>query len=122
MLLVVVFGIGMLGFGCFMANRPLQYSKGIAQFSAKPWYQSFEITSRLIVGTMLLAFSEKTHYPNIVAFLGGALCFVGIFLILIGPVRHKRFALLTSRIGKNFRFLGLVAMLCGAGLVYVGAA
>ena len=110
----------MLGFGCFMVCKPLQFSRGITQFSEKQWFHTFEIMSRAIFGVLFLLGAGSTAYPAFVAFLGGVLCFVSVFLIIIGPVRHKRFALLTSGIGKNFRAVGLIAIACGASLIYLG--
>lgn len=122
MYLLLIFGIGMVGFGCFMVGKPLQFSRGIVQFSEKPWFHIFEIVSRGIFGILFLSVAGSTAYPSFVTFFGGLLCFVSLFLIIIGPTRHKRFALLTSGIGKNFRVLGLVALACGAGLIYLGLA
>jgi len=109
----------MLGFGCYMVAKPLQFSRGIARFSEKKYFHQFEIISRLVLGVVFLMFADKTSYPAVVSLLGGVLCFVSLFLIVIGPSRHRRFALLTSGIGKNFRILGLLAIVCGAGLVYL---
>ena len=110
----------MLGFGCFMVCKPLQFSKGIARFSEKPWFHIFEILSRALLGILFLLVADSTPYPTFITILGTVLCFVSVFLIIIGPIRHKRFALLTSNIGKNFRAIGLVALACGAGLIYLG--
>ena len=112
----------MLGFGYLMIAKPLQFSRGIVQFSEKRWFHAFEIASRGILGILFLILASKTSYPTVVAFIGGVLCFVSVFLIVIGPSRHRKFALLTSGLGKNFRFLGLVAVGCGFALVYLGAA
>ncbi len=112
----------MVGLGCFMVGRPVAFSKGIVHFSEQPWFHTFEIVSRGLFGGLFLCAASSTAYPTFVAGLGGVLCFVSLFLILIGPTRHKRFALLTSRIGKHFRALGLVALACGVGLIYLGLA
>ncbi len=112
----------MLGFGCFMVAKPRQFSKGIVQFSEKPWFHIFEIVSRGTFGVFFLLVAGSSAYPTLIAILGGVLCFVSLFLIIIGPARHKRFALLTSSIGKNFRALGFIALACGAGLIYLGLA
>jgi hypothetical protein len=117
--LLVIFGIGLLGFGCYMVVKPLQFSRGIVWFSEKKWFHTFEIISRLVFGVIFLMLADKTSYPSVVSLLGGVLCFVSLFLIIIGPSRHRRFALLTSGIGKQFRFFGLLVILCGLGLIYL---
>ncbi|WP_339725467.1 hypothetical protein [uncultured Paraglaciecola sp.] len=118
--LLVIFGTAMLGFGCYMVAKPLQFSKGIARFSEKKWFHAFEIITRLAIGVVFLICADKTSDATLVSLLGGILCFVSLFLIVIGPSRHRRFALLTSGIGKNFRILGLFAIVGGLGLVYLG--
>ena len=122
MYLLLILGIGMFVFGCLMVARPLQFSRGIYQFSEWRWFHRFEIVSRAIFGILCLALADQTSYPIFLKIVGVVLCFVSVFLIIIGPNRHKRFALLTSNIGKNFRALGLVAIVCGSGLVYLGSA
>ncbi len=122
MLLLTLFGIGMLGIGLFAVVRPQQFAHGIVQFSEQAWFHYFEIGSRFILGVLFLALSQTTPYTTLFYVLGGILCGVAVFLILIGPSRHKRFARLTAEIGESFRVLGLVAIICGAALVYVGVA
>lgn len=109
----------MIAFGCFMVGKPLQFCKGITQFSEKPWFHTFEIVSRAIVGILFLVVAGSTAYPVFITFVGGVLCFVSVFLIIIGPIRHKRFALLVSGIGKKFRALGLIGIACGVGFIYL---
>ncbi len=111
----------MLGFGCYMVAKPLEFSKGIVKFSEKAWFHPFEIASRFLIGLVFLMFADESSYPAVVTLLGGVLCFVSVFLIIIGPGRHRRFALLASRIGKSFRLLGLLAIVFGAGLCYLGS-
>ena len=120
MLLVLLFGIGMLLTGGYMIVAPMKFSNGLALFSQKPWFHAFEISSRLILGLLFLSIAKNTSYPGVFTFIGWLLCFVSVFLLLIGSSRHKRFALLTSNIGKNFRVLGFVAVTGGASIIYLG--
>lgn len=120
MILIVMIGLGMFVFGCLMVLRPLAFSRGIVEFSQKPWFHAFEVVSRLTVGVLLLWISEKTSYPVIVKVIGGLLCFVSVFLLLIGSERHRKFALTTSRIGRHFRPIGVIAQVFGLTLVYIG--
>ncbi|OIQ44581.1 MAG: hypothetical protein BM565_13845 [Gammaproteobacteria bacterium MedPE] len=120
MFLLVLFGSGMFVFGCMMVAKPDAFAKGITEFSNKPWFHLFEIVSRLTLGVLLLLFAEQTSYPLVVQTIGGVLCVVGLFLIVIGSERHRKFASLTAKIGRYFRPIGIVAQLCGLGLVYLG--
>jgi len=122
MILLTIFGAGMFILGTVMLLKPLTFSNGIAAFSRKVWFHSFEVTSRLVVGLLFMLCADSSAYPRLVMALGGLLCFVAVFLIIIGAERHKRFALLTANIGNKFRPLGVVAQVCGIALVWVGAA
>jgi uncharacterized membrane protein YjdF len=122
MILLTIFGFGMFVLGSVMAFKPVAFSNGIASFSQKSWFHAFEITSRIIFGILLILFAEQSSFANLLYFLGGILCFVGVFLLLIGSKRHKRFALLTSRIGEKFRPIGVVGQICGVVLMYIGLA
>ena len=121
MLIIVLFGLGMFALGAIMFLKPMAFSNSIATFSHKTWFHHFEIVSRLLIGVLFLLFAKQTSYPTVITVLGIILCFVSVFLVLIGEQRHKRFALRTARIGKHFRPLGLIAILCGASLIYIGS-
>jgi len=120
MLLLTIFGLGMFLLGSVMLVKPIAFSNVIASFSQKPWFHAFEILSRLIVGVLFIFFAGQSTFPKELYFLGALLCFVSVFLVLIGAKRHKRFALLTSTIGSKFRPIGVVAQICGAILMYIG--
>ncbi|MCC2616831.1 hypothetical protein LJ739_11315 [Aestuariibacter halophilus] len=119
MIVLFLFGVGMFAIGTLMLMRPMAFANGIAAFSRKRWFHGVEITSRLLVGVLFIVFASHSRYPWLLAGLGGLLCFVSVFLIMIGEQRHRRFALRTARIGHGFRPLGVIAQLCGAVFVYV---
>ncbi len=119
MLILVMFGFGMFVLGSVMVFKPITFANGIAKFSGKPWFHVFEIVSRLIIGVLLILFAQQTSFPKTVTILGVLLCFVSVFLLVIGESRHKYFARLTSKIGVYFRPIGLFAQLCGVGLMYI---
>lgn len=120
MIFLILFGVGMCLFGCLMIAKPLTFAKGITAFSEKPWFHAFEIVSRLTLGILLLVFAEQTSYPLTVKVIGAVLCFVSVFLLVIGSNNHKKFAALTTKIGPYFRPLGFVAVLGGMVLIYLG--
>ncbi len=119
MLPLTIFGIGMFSLGSIMLFKPLAFANGIKSFSEKTWFHKFEISSRLILGIIFLLFANNTPYPVFLYILGGILCFVSIFLTIIGYKKHRQFALLTSKIGLYFRPIGLVSQVLGAILIYI---
>ncbi len=121
MLILVMFGFGMFVLGSIMVFKPMMFANGIAEFSSKPWFHLFEIVSRMAIGVLFIVFAGQASYPKVVSFLGVLLCFVSGFLLVIGERRHKDFARLIAKIGAYFRPVGLLAQLCGVGLMYIGS-
>jgi predicted lysophospholipase L1 biosynthesis ABC-type transport system permease subunit len=119
-MLLVLLGFGMLALGSIMFVNPIAFAKGISAFSSKSWFHTFEIVSRLAVGLLLIWQSTHSSYPVLFLVLGLILCFVSIFLVVLGPNKHKRFARLTSRIGIWFRPVGIFAVSMGGVLIYLG--
>ena len=103
-----------------MVIKPKHFADGIGRFADQRWFHPFEIISRAFVGILFLLVAEQTPYPRVILYIGILLCFVSVFLLVLGEERHKRFARMTVNIGKNFRYLGLIAIACGAGIVYLG--
>lgn len=120
MVMLTIFGFGMFVLGSIMLFNPIMFANGINKFSNKDWFHTFEITSRLLIGVLFIVFAENSSYPRVLYILGVILCFVSVFLLVIGENRHKRFARLTSKIGVHFRPIGLFAQICGIVLMYIG--
>lgn len=120
MIILVLFGLGMCLLAMFMVVAPLRFANGILRFSEKPWFHPFEIASRLIVGVLFLFFAKHSAHSVVAYTLGFVLCFVSLLLLLIGADKHRAFARLTVSIGQRFRPLGVLAIACGLGLIYIG--
>ena len=120
MLILMLFGLGMIAFGGFMIRRPIQFANGIAVFSRKKWFHVFEIVSRFGLGLVFLLFVNHTDYPYLFLGLGIMLVGVSLFLVIIGEDKHRKFALKTVEIGKNFKPIGFVSIAAGLVLVYLG--
>lgn len=120
MILLTLFGLGMFILGSLMLFKPYAFANGIVTFSNKSRFHLFEISSRGLVGLALILFASYSPYPTILYSLGGLLCFVSVFLIIIGESRHKQFAQLTSNIGGYFRPIGIFAQICGIVLIFIG--
>lgn len=119
-MILALFGLGMIVFGGIMLIKPMAFSNGIAKFSSKSWFHSFEIASRLIVGLLLIWQSKYSTHSLLLLVLGIVICCASIFLVVVGSTEHKRFAILTSKIGVWFRPIGVFAILSGSVLMYLG--
>jgi hypothetical protein len=119
MLIVMLFGAGMILLGAIMFIQPMRFANGIAAFSQKAWFHVFEIVSRLVIGVLFMIFAQHTAFYQLIFGLGALLVGVSIFLIVIGEQRHKSFAMKTVKIGHKFRPIGMIAILAGGSLLYV---
>lgn len=119
MLIVMLFGAGMVMLGAIMVAKPMNFAKGIGSFSQKKWFHPFEIVSRFIVGVLFIIFADHTGFDKLVFGLGVLLIGVSLFLIVIGEKRHKSFAMKTVKIGKRFRPIGIVAVVAGCALIAI---
>jgi len=120
MQILILFGVGMCLLGGIMAINPIAFSKGVVAFSQKPWFHAFEITSRLMLGLLFILYAAKSTQPNLLYGLGSLLCFVSLFLVVIGAEKHRQFAMLTSKIGGKFRLIGLLSLCLGVVLINIG--
>ena len=107
-------------FGLFMTVSPVQFSDAVLNFSKKSWFHTFEISSRLLLGVAFIALAFQHSLSPVLLAVGLLLCFAGVFLIFIGPTRHRNFARKVSKLGKKFRLLGFIAVSCGAAITYAG--
>lgn len=119
MLIVMLFGAGMILLGAIMLIQPMRFANGIATFSQKAWFHVFEIVSRFVIGVLFILFARHTAFPELVLGLGILLVGVSLFLIVLGEKKHKRFAMETVKIGQKFRPIGMIAILAGVALLYV---
>ena len=101
-----------------MAASPCAWSRAILRFSAMPFFHAFEITSRLVLGALLLGFADQTLHPRALSAAGALLVAVGFGLLLLGGARHRAFAVRSAGFVGIFRAGGLVALACGAFVVY----
>jgi uncharacterized membrane protein len=101
-----------------MIVSPAAWSRGILAFSEKPYFHIFEITSRLVLGGILLFFADGTRYPLFVKIVGGVFLFAGLFLIITGSKRHREFAARSATFTKIFRPAGFAGLAFGAFVIY----
>lgn len=109
-------------FSTLMAASPERWSRGILAFAAKPYFHIAEISSRRLLGLVLLIFSGSTLYPIFIAIVGGVFLFAEVFLIFAGPRRHREFAIRSAGFRKVFRPAGIAGTAFGAFIIYAAVA
>ncbi len=102
----------------YMIVSPSGWSKGILAFSEKPYFHVFEIVSRFLLGVVLIVFSGETLHPRIFLYFGYLLFGVSVFLLIMGPTRHRAFAVKSAGLGKLFRPAGFFSLAIGVFVVY----
>ncbi len=119
-MLLAVFGISMFALGSVMLLRPLKFAQGVSAFSEKSWFHVFEVASRFILGLIFFGQATFSSFPLLHLLLGATLGFTSIFLVIIGPAKHRQFAKQTSNLGNWFRPIGLFAIVIASLLIYLG--
>lgn len=122
MYFISAFGLLMIILSIIMIVNPNYWSIGIVNFSKKTYFHWFEVFSRLIAGLVFIHYSETTLYPPLILSIGYLLLAVGLGLVIIGSVKHRRFAVWSAHQFKNtFRPAGFVSFILGSFLIYIAS-
>lgn len=120
MYFIALFGFIMICLSLIMIVNPNYWSNGIINFSRKPYFHWFEVFSRLISGLIFVFYSQSTLYPQLVMSLGYLFIVVGFGLVIIGSVKHRKFAVWSAHKFKStFRIAGLASFIFGNFLIYI---
>jgi protein-S-isoprenylcysteine O-methyltransferase Ste14 len=120
MYFIASFGLLLMYLSSLMIKSPDAWSKGIIQFSKKPYFHVFEILSRFIFGLIFLLHAEQTLFPILIQGLGYLFILVSLILIIIAPTRHRKFAIWSAtRFKSTFRLSGFCSFLFGIFLIYI---
>ncbi len=120
MYFIVGFGLLMMYFSIIMIIRPNYWSNGIILFSEKPYFHWFEVISRLFSGILFVYFHKSALYPSLLLAMGYLLIAVGLGLLIVGPAKHRKFAVWSALTFKHiFRPAGACSFIFGVFLIYV---
>ncbi len=118
MVVIAVFGLGIIFFSCCMIYSPTGWSRGILSFSRQPYFHIVEVVSRLLLGVALIVFSDQSLFPKLFAGVGYLFVLVGIGLLLAGAKTHRAFAVRSANFTAVFRPAGVVSLGFGVFVVY----
>lgn len=120
MYFIAAFGLLMMCLSIVMIVNPEYWSNGIVKFSKKNYFHWFEIVSRLASGIVFILYHESTLYPLLILNIGYLLIAVSVGLLLIGSVKHRKFAVWSAHKCKNiFRPSGIGAFMFGIFLLQI---
>ena len=117
MWILLLFATLMAAFGGWMLLWPLRFAAAVQRFSEQSWFHRFEVASRM---ALALLFSGLAYWqPEQWLFaLRALILWLGtLFLILVGPAKHRQMASRIAAWGPAFRWLGLVVLLVAAALI-----
>jgi len=118
--IITAFGVLMMCFSTVMIVSPSYWSDGIIMFSKKTYFHWFEVFTRFTAGVVFVFFSSATLYPKLTLSIGFLLIAVAIGLLIVGPVKHRKFAVWSAyKFKSTFRPAGIVSFLFGLFLVYI---
>lgn len=115
---IAAVGLLTIALSLLMIASPARWSAGIVAFAGKPYFHIAEILSRLVIGGVLVVYSRHTLHPLPIEGLGALLIAVGLGLTLVGPRRHRAFALKSAGFTRVFRPAGCASLAFGLYLVY----
>ncbi len=120
MYFITAFGLLMMCLSLIMIINPSYWSDGIVRFSKKSYFHWFEVSSRVIAGYVFVLFNKSTLYPQLINSIGYLLIAVGFGLIIIGSIKHCKFAVWSAHKFKStFRPAGVGSFLFGGFLIYI---
>lgn len=120
MYFITAFGLLMMFLSVIMITNPQYWSDGIVTFSTKPYFHWFEVISRLASGIIFVIFHAQTLYPSFMLSFGYLLVAVAVGLVVLGEVKHRKFALWSAiKFKQVFRISGVGSFVFGIFLVYV---
>jgi uncharacterized protein YjeT (DUF2065 family) len=123
MFFITAFAVLMLLFSLIMLFRPHAFAQGIISFSELPYFHPFEVSSRLIAGGIFVAYAADSQFPLLFKTIGLVLLVVGLGLALTPPRLHKKFAVQSAQICKNyFRWIGMFSVVLSLALIYAATA
>jgi len=103
-----------------MIANPIYWGNGIVNFSKKSYFHWFEVISRLFAGFVFVIYSSTIAYPQLILVIGYLLIAVGLGLVIIGPVQHRKFAVWSAhKFQSAFRPAGFGSLIFGGFLIYI---
>lgn len=118
MFAVAAIGLLTAALSTLMIASPAVISRAILAFGSKPYFHAAEIVIRLVLGAVLVAGASQTLHPRVVAAFGYVLVAVGAGLVILGPSRHRAFAVKSATFTSVFRPAGFVSLAFGVFVVY----
>lgn len=119
MFLIALFGLLMMLISVHMIKAPDGFAKAIIAFSQLKYFHSFEIINRLLFAVIFIHYAEETNAELINSLFGFLMGFTSIFLVVIGEVKHRKFALWSAtKFNSMFRYLGVCSLFFGGFIIY----
>jgi protein-S-isoprenylcysteine O-methyltransferase Ste14 len=122
MLAVVAIGLLTVGLSVLMIASPAAMARGILAFEQKPYFHAAEVSSRLLLGSLLLVFASQTLHPRVIAGFGCVLLAAALGLLVLGARRHRAFAVRSATFTSVFRTAGFASLAFGVFVIYSAGA
>jgi len=118
-LIIIIFGILILLAGLVILVNPVKFFGWFDQHVEKPGLHILAVSTRLILGVILILQSGVSRYPHVVEVLGWIAIIAAISLAIIGRDRFKRLMSWALTLAKPVgRVAGVAAACFGAFLIY----
>jgi hypothetical protein len=118
MFAVAAIGLLTVALSMLMIASPAAMSRAILAFGNKPYFHAAEIVVRLVLGAVLVTCASQTLHPRVMATFGYVLVAVGAGLVILGPTRHRAFAVKSATFKSVFRPAGVASLAFGVFVIY----
>lgn len=116
---VVGFGLFLVGLAVVIAARPLLAERFLRSFASSAPAHYAEQGVRLLVGAAVVAFSREMRYPEVFNAFGWLLVITTVALLLIPWQWHHRFAArVMPPVIRHLRLFALAALALAAFILY----
>ena len=117
--IIVLLGLLIILMAGLLAIRPRELSGFILEHAGKRWFQGIAVSTRILLGIVLILYADSSRYPQALFVLGWIAVAAGVALALMPPrwfraLVHRGF----ERFGRHVRLVALAAVLFGLFLVH----
>ncbi len=118
-LLIIVFGLFLVGVSCLMLANPPAAVRFLDQFASTKFINLLEATLLIIFGAAFLGYAELSRFPKTLWVFGLLLVLSGVGIYLVPREWHRRYGVWSTKLVTPYlRLLAPLSLLFGVLLIY----
>jgi len=118
-LMIMVFGLFLVGVSCLMLANPPTAIRFLDQFASTTFINLLEATLLIIFGAAFIWYAEFSKFPNTLWVFGLLLIVPGVGIYLVPREWHRRYGVWSTKLVTPYlRLLAPLSLLFGVLLIY----